>query len=61
MTAITDHICYVCDVSGQTTAATIHGCEHLASQIVPSERARWAWLCDECHAAGPCPECNVAR
>jgi hypothetical protein len=53
-----EKLCWVCDQGGDgPTPATHDGCEHLASSLVPEARRRFG-LCDECHAAGPCPECD---
>ena len=52
-------LCYVCEVYGcGPTPATHEGCEHLATDLVPQDRAQYG-LCDECHNAGPCPECEA--
>jgi len=48
--------CYVCHQAGDDVEATHAGCPHLgAHDHIPG--IVWG-LCDECHAAGPCPECE---
>lgn len=53
---MTDFRCYICsEGEDQPVPATHPGCEHLG-QHDHIDGVTWG-LCDECHAAGGCPEC----
>jgi len=56
---MTDFRCYICsEGEDEPVPATHPGCEHLGADY-HVEGVTWG-LCDECHAAGQCPECAEA-